>query len=133
MGRASRAGGLAVAALLCVLALLGFVGNRASTAASDALDHADPKAAERQALRARRWEPWSAEPWRLLGEAQLETGEVDRARRSFLDGLDKDSGDWELWLDLALSSSGEQRRAALLHVARLNPLSPELQELSGFR
>jgi O-antigen ligase len=131
LGRGSRAIGAAVAAVLCVLALLGFVGNRASAAASNALDRADANAAETQAQRARRWEPWSPEPWRLLGEAQLEVGQVDRARRSFRRGLDKDSRDWELWLDLALSSSGEQRHAALLLVAKLNPLSPELQELRG--
>jgi hypothetical protein len=133
LGRGSRVVGVAVAAVLCVLALVGFVGNRAVAAASNALDRADPKAAETEAQRARRWEPWSPEPWRLLGEAQLEMGEVDRARRSFRHGLGKDSGDWELWLDLALSSSDGQRHAALLRVAKLNPLSPELQELRGSR
>jgi len=131
LGRGSRVVGAVVAAVLCMLALLGFVGNRAAAAASEALDRANPSAAETQAQRARRWEPWSPEPWRLLGEAQLEVGKIDQAKRSFRHGLGKDSGDWELWLDLALSSSGRERRAALWHVSRLNPLSPELKELRG--
>jgi hypothetical protein len=130
---AVRVGGAALAGLLCVLALLGFIGNRAEASAADALDRADANAAERDAVRARRWEPWSGEPWRLLGEAQLEQGQVDVARRTFLKGLDRDAGNWELWLDVALASTGDERRAALLHVARLNPLSPELKQLQGAR
>ena len=94
-------------------------------------DRLDLRTAEDQARTARRWEPWSGEPWRLLGEVQLERGDVERARASFLHGLDRDGGDWQLWLDLALASRGNERRSALAHVARLNPLSPELHELRG--
>jgi hypothetical protein len=43
--------------------------------------------------------------------------------------LAEDSGDWELWLDLALASKGAQRREAIGEVARLNPLSSELRQL----
>jgi O-antigen ligase len=126
-----RAMGLTVAASLCALSLLGFAGNRAAVAGSDALDRSDLHTAAVEARRARRWEPWSAEPWRLLGETQLEAGEVARARASFRRGLDKDRGDWELWLDLALASRGAERQEALAHVSRLNPLSQELREVQG--
>jgi len=130
-GRAGRALGIVLAGCLGILVLAGFVGNRAATTGANALDRADLPTAEAQARTARRWEPWSGEPWRLLGEAQLERGDVERARGSFLHGLDRDGGDWQLWLDLALASRGNERRAALAHVARLNPLSPELHELRG--
>jgi O-antigen ligase len=126
-----RALGLIVAASLCALSILGFAGNRAATDGSEALDRSDLHTAEVEARRARRWEPWSAEPWRLLGEAQLEAGEVGRAQASFRRGLDKDGGDWELWLDLALASEGAERQNALAHVSRLNPLSQELREVQG--
>jgi cytochrome c-type biogenesis protein CcmH/NrfG len=126
-----RALGVSVAASLCVLSLLGFAGNRAAAAGSEALDRSELQTAAAEARRARRWEPWSAEPWRLLGKAQLEAGEVGRARASFMRGLDKDSEDWELWLDLALTSEGAERQDALAHVGRLNPLSQELREVRG--
>ena len=71
------------------------------------------------------------EPWRLLGESQLQAGEVEQARRSFLRGIAKDRGDWEVWLDLALATRGGERRDALDHVAFLNPLSSELRDLRG--
>jgi O-antigen ligase len=123
--------GAAAAVSLACLALLGLVGNRAELAAADALDAAQLGSAANEARQAHRWEPWSATPWRLLGEAQLQDGEVARARASFLRGLQRDRGDWELWLDLALVSRGDARSAALAQVAELNPLSAELRQLEG--
>jgi hypothetical protein len=131
LGRTSRTLGLVLAALLCVVALGGFVGNQAAASASDALDAAHLRTAATEAKRARRWEPWSPEPWRLLGEAQLQAGRVEQARTSFLRGIRKDRRDWELWLDLALVSRGKERQEALSHVATLNPLSTELRDLRG--
>ncbi|MDQ3778297.1 MAG: hypothetical protein M3310_05460, partial [Actinomycetota bacterium] len=78
---------------------------------------------------ARRLQPWSGEPWRVLGEAQLARGSLDAARRSFVRGLDRDARNWELWLDLALASNGAARERALARVEALNPLSPELAEV----
>jgi cytochrome c-type biogenesis protein CcmH/NrfG len=116
-----------------LVALVGFLGNRAAATAAEGLDEAHLSTAASQARHARRWQPWSAEPWRLLGEAQLQAGEVGQARASFVRGIQKDRGDWELWLDLALASRGSERRAALEHVAVLNPLSTELREVRGSR
>jgi O-Antigen ligase len=127
----ARAAGGALATVLGVLVVLAFVGNRTQAAAADALDRADAEAARTQALHARRWEPWSGAPWRLLGEADLELGRVEQARGAFRRGLAEDSGDWELWLDLALTSKGAERLEALDQVAVLNPLSPELEQLRG--
>jgi len=131
LARGARVAGVALAVVLGAVALLGFFGNRAVASSSDALDRADLHAAATEARDARRWEPWSAEPWRLLGEAQLEAGEVEQARTSFRHGLAKDSRDWELWLDLALATRGAERRSALDRVSLLNPLSTELRDIRG--
>jgi O-Antigen ligase len=131
LGRALRVPTIALAGLLCAVVMGGYVGNQAAASASDALDAEHLGTAASDAKRARWWQPWSPEPWRLLGEAQLQAGRVGEARTSFLRGLGKDSRDWELWLDLALVTQGQERRAALDHVAALNPLSPELRDLSG--
>jgi O-antigen ligase len=131
LGRGPRAAGIALAALVGVVALVGFAGNRAEASAADALDAAQLRTAASDARHARRWEPWSPEPWRLLGESQLQAGEVSQARASFLRGLEKDRRDWELWLDLALATRGGERQEALAQVARLNPLSAELRQLRG--
>ena len=131
LGRRARVPAVAAAVLLCAVAIGGYVGNQASASASDALDAEHLPAAAADARRARAWEPWSPEPWRLLGEAQLQEGHVEEARSSFLQGLREDRRDWELWLDLALVMQGSERQAALDRVAALNPLSPELQDLRG--
>jgi hypothetical protein len=67
----------------------------------------------------------------VLGEAQLQAGQVDQARASFLRGIAKDRRSWELWFDLALTERGRQRLSALARVAALNPLSSELAQLRG--
>jgi O-antigen ligase len=126
-----RVAGAVSAAALAVLALGGFVGNRAEASASDALDAARLHTAASEARQARSWEPWSSEPWRLLGESQLQAGQVADARKSFRRGLDEDDASWELWLDYALVTRGAERRDALAHVERLNPLSSELRQLRG--
>ena len=110
-----------VAAALAGLAVAAYAGNRELALAEEGSD--------RSARRAARLQPWSAEPWRARGEAELARGEVARARASFLEGLERDGGDWELWVDLALASDGAEREQALARAARLNPRAPELDEL----
>jgi O-antigen ligase/polysaccharide polymerase Wzy-like membrane protein len=129
LARGWRVAGALAAAALAAVSVAGFVGNRAEASASDALDAARLHTAAGDARQARRWEPWSSEPWRLLGESQLQAGAVADARRSFRRGLQKDRASWELWLDLALVTRGAERQAALAQVAALNPLSTELRQL----
>jgi len=121
-----------VPAALCLLAVPAFLGNRAAAEAESAYDRGSWRDAEDAARSTRSLQPWSPEPWRLLGEAQLAQGSLAPARRSFRAGLAEDPEEWELWLDLGLASEGPARRRAFEHAARLNPLSPELDEL-GFK
>jgi Flp pilus assembly protein TadD len=119
----------AVPAALCVLAAIAFAGNWALAESVAAADRTDYSGAADSARTARTFQPWSGDPWRLLGEAQLASGAVKDARRSFHRGLDEDPADWELWLDLGLASDGPAQRRAWLQAESLNPLSPDLQEL----
>jgi tetratricopeptide (TPR) repeat protein len=120
-----------VPAALCLLVVPAFLGNRAAAEAGSAYDRGSWRDASNAARSARSLQPWSPEPWRLLGEAQLAQGSLALARSSFRRGLAEDPAEWELWLDLGLASEGPARRRAFEHAARLNPLSPELEEL-GF-
>jgi O-Antigen ligase len=114
---------------LCLLVVPAFLGNRAAAEAGSAYDRGAWQNAEDAARSARTLQPWSPEPWRVLGEAQLAQGLLAPARRSFRAGLTEDPDEWDLWLDLGLASEGPARRHAFEQAARLNPLSPELEEL----
>jgi O-antigen ligase len=117
-----RASALAAAVLIAVASLGALAGNEALAAASNALDQDHPSKAERDGRLAQRLVPWSPDPWRLHGEALLSTGNVKAARRDFRQALAKDPADWESWADLALVTEGAERRGALVHARRLNPL-----------
>jgi cytochrome c-type biogenesis protein CcmH/NrfG len=114
---------------VAAFAAVGLAGNRAAEASEDATFREDWPRAEEQARRAHALAPWSSEPWRLLGEAQLQQGRLVDARASFERGLERDSRSWELWLDLAFSTTGAERTRAARTALRLNPLSPEIAQI----
>lgn len=72
--------------------LVGLIGNRAIDASNDAVAVAQWDRAETEARKATRWAPWSAEPWALIGEAQLGRNEFANARASFRKAIDRDPG-----------------------------------------
>jgi O-antigen ligase len=118
---------LAVGTIVIIaVAFVGLVGNlflaRGTTAASEARW----TTATRDAQRAASWLPWSSQPWRQRGEAELAQGRTAAAQVSFRNAIRKDSSDWSLWLDLARASSGEVQRRALARATMLDPLSPEI-------
>jgi O-Antigen ligase len=115
--------------LLCVVAVFAYAGNRVLAEALVAADRGDFSTSADRARTAHRLQPWSAEPWRLLGEAELARGADAAARRSFRSGLERDPRSWELWLDLGLATEGAEKQVSWARAASLNPLSPELQEL----
>jgi O-Antigen ligase len=121
LGTAARGAAAAAAVALALLSIGAYAGNRELALAEGG--------SEGSAKRAARLQPWSAEPWRARGEAELARGEVERAQESFREGIDRDDGDWELWLDLALASEGAERERALARAEELNPRAPDIEEL----
>ena len=126
VGVAAMVALLGAAAVLGVVAVVAHVGNGAAAAAQDALDRGDAPEARREADRARRFAPWSAEPWQLLGEAELAAGRLEAGRRDLRQATAEDPGSWYAWFELAVASSGDDRAHALERARALNPLAPEL-------
>jgi hypothetical protein len=120
---------LAVVLALMVVAFVGLVANMTLSQASAAAGKGDWARSAKDARRAHTWAPWSSEPYRFLGEAQLGEGDTKAAIASFNKAIAKSPGDWNLWFDLARATTGAPQRAALRHAKQLNPLSPEIAEL----
>lgn len=112
---ASTTGALAIAACIAL------VGNSALSGASGAASAHDWPNAARLAERAARWQPWSADPLVVLGQAQAATGDVHAAQASFARATSLAPEDWLAWYDLALASRGSLRRRALNRIATLVP------------
>lgn len=98
----------------------GLAGNLALTAARSALASGDYARAEKDAKRAHVLAPWSADPYRVLGDAQFDAGDTFRAQLNLTTAASKAPGDWTVWLDLARVSEGRDTQAVET-AARLNP------------
>ncbi len=128
-----RARAIVVALVLVVAtaALAGLGGNLAIARSNRAADAGDWSRSAAEARTASRFAPWAAEPWRLLGEAELVRRRDAAARTSFGKAIAKDPENWLLWFDLAAASRGRMRDHATAEAKRLNPLAPELAELGN--
>jgi len=118
----ARSGTLAGVFAVGAFTLIGMVGNAAIARSRAAEAVGAPGEAAAHALAATQWMPWSGEPWRLLGEARMDQGDVALARASFQRGLRKDPRSWKLWKDLSLASGGRAKRDAADRAERLNPM-----------
>lgn len=82
-------------------------------------------AALQDARRARWVAPWSAESWRIRGEAERAQGRLAAARRSFRRGVALDENDVELWRALSRVTLGVELRRVRERVEKLDPQSVE--------
>jgi tetratricopeptide (TPR) repeat protein len=127
----ARLAGLALVVPLVAFVFVLQVGNTAIANGTRAADRGDSARAMAQARRAKAWNPWSYQPWQLLGEAQLARGDLQAAGRSFRAAIAKDGANWNLWFKLAQASKGPARRQALERASELAPRSREVAELRG--
>jgi len=129
LARGPRRAVLTAALAVGAFGFVFLVGNMFLSRANAAATSGRWATAATDAKRASGWLPWSTDPQRQLGEAQLAQGNTKGAQASFHSAIGKDRTDWNLWLDLARASSGKALARALAQATRLNPLSPEITEL----
>ena len=125
----ARAGLGGAVTVLGIAALLGLIGNIALGASGSAAQAGNWKSAESHARTAIRWQPWSADGWQQLAEAQLGAGDRAGAQHSLQRAIARDPNDWVTWLDLVAAERGDAQTNALVQASRLNPLSPEIAEV----
>jgi O-antigen ligase len=128
---AGRVAALAALGALAAFAAYGLAASLALASAREALRTGAWEEAESRARLASRLEPWSAEPWRLRGEAEWGSGAVGAARESLRRAVADDPGDVEAWRSLARVAAGGERRRALERAARLDPLGAPPSEPVG--
>lgn len=107
------------AAVLAVAALLAYAGNARLATAQDAAQRGDFARARSAAEAATRWQPYSPQPWVVIGDVASSRSDRVAAYRHAV-GLDP--VDWSLWQRLANVSKGKLRRLAQAKAAQLNPL-----------
>ena len=108
-----RAFGLALLGALLAVGVAVNLGNVAAEHSESALQRGRPDLAIADAQRARIWLPWAAQPWKILGEAQLIEHQNALARRSLRRALSRDPTSWHAWYLLALASRGPTREDAI--------------------
>jgi hypothetical protein len=111
-----------------VLQALPLLGDLQLRRSQEAAGRGDVAAALDHARSARALEPWSATPWLQLALVQEQAAELDAARESIREGIDRDPEDWRLWLTATRLETRSGRiaeaREALARARELNPRSP---------
>jgi O-Antigen ligase len=120
---------LAATAVLAAFAFVGLMGNQAVAASNNAEEDERLATAESQARKATRWAPWSAEPWQALARVHFERNDLGAARAALLEAVERDRGDWAIWYDLGVASTGREQQRAYREAARLNPRSSNIEVL----
>jgi hypothetical protein len=120
--------GVTGVAVVAAFAFVGLMGNLAIAASNNAARESRWQDSARHAGDAKRWMPWSSEPWRLQGEAQYAQGNFAAAQANFRKAISKDPNNWLLWTDLATAGTHGTWRAPARRALELNPLAPELAE-----
>jgi Flp pilus assembly protein TadD len=110
-------------AALALAAGAASVGDRALAAAASAAQTGSWASAAALSRTAARWQPWSASPRRLLGEAEVGLGDPAAARQAFERAAHRDPHDWRTWYALARLEGGDARAAAVKKILQLNPLA----------
>jgi tetratricopeptide (TPR) repeat protein len=110
-------------ALIGLIALVGLAGRLELAASSSATQGADWGKAAADARHARTLMPWSAEPWRALGDAQLGQGQRAEAIASYKHAIAKSPRDYTTWIQLAKADRGRARWYELAVALKLNPLN----------
>jgi O-antigen ligase len=118
---ARRWGVLAVAVAGGLLGFYGLLGNRALARSTDAFANGDYARAATLAHDARRWAPWSSDPWQQLAVVRTARGDRAGALAAYREAVAKDPRDWQLWLGLASVSKGSERRHAVNVLRKLDP------------
>ena len=117
-----RRNGLLALVFACgVAGFLGLLGNRALARSGDDLRQGNFAAAATAAADARRWAPWSSEPWQQLAVIRTARGDRAGARGAYRRAIAKDPRVWQLWLGLAATSHGAERAHALAMLQTLHP------------
>jgi tetratricopeptide (TPR) repeat protein len=128
LSRRLRITAVTAVATVAAFAFVGLMGNLAIAASNNAAANSNWLDSAKHAREAKRWMPWSSEPWRLQGEAQYVLGDFDAARANFQKAIAKDPNNWLLWADLATVGTHGTWRAPARRALQLNPLAPELAE-----
>jgi O-antigen ligase/polysaccharide polymerase Wzy-like membrane protein len=113
--------------LICAQAIPWLAGVKISDSEA-AARRGDIGAALKDALDAKRMQPWASSPYHQLALVEEEAGDLARARQWLAKAIDRNDSDWRLWLASARieTESGRIRaaRRSLARAAALNPRSP---------
>ena len=130
--RLSRPASAAFASILVLVgaaAFVGFLGVRAETSAAANLTAKRFGAASAEATTAARWQPWSATPLIIRGQALIAAGHTNDGLRDLRTAVNRDPGNYLGWLAMANATTGEARFNALRQAVLLAPLAPDLRAI----